>query len=292
VLCLSAVNEFGEDIADGGVISFRQERRSEYTDSLYLVWIASSYACYTLQVWLHVLEMLGTSQTLSAKFKGQWIMINADDVAPLGAGPKSRTASCCCVHGWPDSLTWPRLPPSTDPEQISTGNKTTYSPDTFCSWAIKWQDTAFVFGVSGVLVWAWRPHWGHFCGIRGCAHEILRYLKTNGVVLACFPDDILGVHCLRPLWDFMFWGRRVCYGNMASCRLFGKPGDSIFRVKIISRPGEVGRMRNMDKMVRVWLAPIKDRGPEEGGKSTAAGSCSFPLPIFFIRNDFPPAAIY
>lgn len=51
-------------------------------------------------------------------------------------------------------------------------------------------------------------------------------------------------------------------------------------------------MRKMEKIVGVWLAPIGDRGPKERGESTAARSCSFPLAIFFIRNDFAPAAIY
>jgi len=33
----------------------------------------------------------------------------------------------------------------------------------------------------------------------------------------------------------------------------------------------------MEKMVGVWGAAIRDRGPAEGGESAAARNCSFPL---------------
>jgi hypothetical protein len=116
--------------------------------------------------------------------------------------------SCCCVHRWPDPLAWPRLPPSTDPEQISTGNKTTYSPHTFCSWAISWQDTAFVFGVSRLSIWARRPHWGHFRGLRECAQEILRYLKTDGVVLRTFTGWYFWCQLLQAVVRFHVLGAK------------------------------------------------------------------------------------
>ena len=190
--------------------------------------------------------------------------------------------SCCCVHRWPDPL-----PLGTDPEQISTGDKTTYSPDTFCSLAITWQDTECHWFRSG-LGDLTRGTSVVFASVR---REYCGIWKQTVSSYARLPDGILDVDYFRPLWDFTFWGRRVCYWDVASCRRFGKPVDSIFRVKIISRPGEIGRMRKMEKIVRVWLAPI-DRGPEEGGESTAARSCSFPLAIFFIGNDFPPAAVY
>lgn len=126
--------------------------------------------------------------------KGPTLRAQIADVASLEAGPYSRTVQLLL---WPDPLTWPRLPPSTDPVQISTGNKRTYSPDTFCSWAITWQDTVFVFGVSRFLIWAWRPHWGYCCGLRECAQEILRYLKTDGVVLRTFTVRYFGCRLLQ-----------------------------------------------------------------------------------------------
>jgi hypothetical protein len=155
--------------------------------------VAEKAACSELYV-------LDKSQSLSAYVKGQWIMINAHDVASLGAGPKSRIAQLLLCA--PLSQPTDPLPPNTDPEQISTGNKTTYSPDTFCSWAVTWQDTAFVFGVSVVLIWAWRPHWGHFCGLRECEQKTLRYLKTEGVVLRKFTGWYFGCRLLQAVVRF------------------------------------------------------------------------------------------
>jgi hypothetical protein len=58
----------------------------------------------------------------------------------------------------------------------------------------------------------------------------------------------------------------VCYWDVTPCRRFENPVDSIFRVQIMSRPGEIGRLRKIEQMAKVWVALIGDGGHEVGGR--------------------------
>jgi len=187
------------------------------------MWIASYYACHVSQVWRNRENCLLWSTYICLKcLKRTQHWGRKSRMSPrLEADLSLEERSCCCVQGWPDPLTWPRLPPSTDPEQISTGNKRTYSPDTFCRWAITWQDTVFVFGVSRFLIWTWIRHWGYFVVFASMRRKYCGIWKQT-LFYSRLPFDILGVGYFRPLWD-VFWGRKVCYWGVAPCRPFGKP---------------------------------------------------------------------